>query len=196
MTEQAAAVLGAAPAKRGPKPKTSQAIERQRPIGEISADEAQRTGQIMGDPRDPNAEIAQTRVRIPLNSGQKLSLRGYKLDWDNYHYHWFHESDVSGGRIADAKEAAYEHCVHPDNSHITAPSGSGKQFLMRLPRKYWLEDMAASRDRRNALRKKEAQLGKDEYTTDERGRIVTKGEMHVKQRVSGSLSNAPNPFAD
>jgi hypothetical protein len=199
MTEQLGAVLGnseQAPAKRGPKPKAPQATDRQRPIGETSVDEAQRTGQIMGDPRDANAAVTQSRVRIPLNSGQKLSLRGYKLDWDNFHYHWFSEKSDQMGRVADALEAAYEHCKHPDGSNITSPSGAGKTYLMRVPKKFWLEDMAASRDRRNALRKKEAQLGKNEYTTDDRGRIVTKGEMHVKQHVSDRMSSAPNPFAD
>jgi len=166
-----------------------QRADRQRSAAGLSVDEAQREGIIMGDSRDPNAAVMQERVRIPMNSGQKMSLRGYQLEQDKYHYHWFHESHVSGGRVLDAQNAFYEICVMPDGSNVTAPSGNGTQYLMRLPLKYYREDMAASKEKRAALRKREAKLGKGEYTVNEKGRHVDEGEVIVRR------STSDNPYA-
>lgn len=181
-----------APKKRGPKPK----LARERSAAGLSVDEAHRDGITMGDDRDPNTKVEQERVRIPLNSGQKQSLRGYKLDWDNYHYRWFHESQTRGGRVIEAQEAFYEHCVDAQNNNIKTPSGAGFDYLMRLPKKYWQQDVQAARDRRAALRKATNTIKGDEklqeYGVDERGRPVFEGEAPAKR----TTSTAQNPYAD
>lgn len=171
-----------APKKRGPKP-------RDRSAAGLSVVEAHREGIIMGDTRDPNTAVEQERVRIPMNAGQNQSLRGYKLDWENFHYKWFHESQTRAGRVAKAQEAFYEHCLDPQGNAITTPSGAGTDYLMRLPKKYWLDDMRESRMRREAARKAEERLGKNEYAVDRHGRPVDEGEVIVQRSVSD------NPYA-
>lgn len=176
-------------AKPGPKP-------RERSAAGLSVDEAHREGITMGDDRDPNVAVEQERVRIPLNSGQKQSLRGYKLDWDNFHYRWFHESATRGGRVIEAKEAFYEACVDAQGSAITTPSGAGRDYLMRLPKKYWQQDMAASRARREKLRQVTQTLKGDdklqEYGVDNKGRPVFEGETPVRR----SSTVAHNPYSE
>jgi hypothetical protein len=170
---------------------------RERSAAGLSVDEAHREGITMGDDRDPNTAVEQERVRIPLNSGQKQSLRGYKLDWNHYQYRWFHESATRGGRVVEAEQAFYEKCVDGEGNAIRTPSGAGWDYLMRLPKKYWLEDMAASRARRNKLRQSTQELKGDgkiqEYGVDTKtGRPVFDGETPVKR----SSSVAPNPYSE
>jgi len=133
--------------------------------------------------------VLQERVRIPMSSGQKLSLRGYKLDEENYHYHWFSEQDARSGRVLDAENAFYEVCTLVDGSALTTSSGGATQYLMRLPKRYWREDMAASKEKREAMRRRDAQLKQGEYTVDRHGRPVEDGEVIVNRRTND------NPYA-
>lgn len=159
---------------------------RDRSTSDLSVDEAHREGIVMSESRDPNDAVEQARVRVPLTSGQKLSLRGYKLDTKNYHYHWFQDDP---GRIESAEEAFFEKC-HMNGADIKAPSGGGYSYLMRLPIKYHLEDVLASHERRNKARQQQIMLKKGEYTVDGRGRPQYEGEMVVKR------STSTNPYAD
>jgi hypothetical protein len=156
------------------EPKTRQkpgrkAKPRERDASGLSVDEAHREGITMGDTRDPNTKVAQERVRIPMNAGQKLSLRGYNLDTKAYHYHWFHESPSRPGTLVDAKGAFYEHC-QIDGQNVVTPSGSGTDYLMRLPIKYHLEDMQAAKDKRAKMRQSQTAVGKGEYAPTTTGR--------------------------
>jgi hypothetical protein len=181
--------------KPGRKPKME---ARERSSSGLSVDQAHDMGlNVTGEGRDPNEKVEQERVRIPLNSGQKQSLRGYKLDWDNYHYRWFHESQTRGGRVAEALEAFYEHCTNPSGDNIKTPSGAGFDYLMRLPKKYWNQDVEASRARRNSMRAANNQIsGNDklqEYGIDTKtGERKFSGENPVKR----STSTSHNPYAD
>ena len=161
---------------------------RERPIGDASPSEAQREGLTMGDTRDPNVKVMQERVRVPVNSGQLLALRGYELDPD-YHHYWIYDNPTRPGRVEAYKAAFYEHCVRGDGSIIEAPSGAGKQYLMRLHNKYYAEDVKAAKDKRAAMRRRDNKLGANEYTVDSRGRPVEDGEVIVKRSVSD------NPYA-
>ena len=162
---------------------------RDRNVSGLSVDQAHREGIVMGDSRDPNAAGEQERVRVPLTSGQKQSLRGYKLDLDNYHYYWPHDDPSRPGRIEAYKAAFYEHCRHEEGSIICTPSGAGMDYLMRLPIKYQREDVQASRDRRLAARRRDNKLKDGEYTVDRQGRAVDEGEVVVRRSVS------ENPYA-
>lgn len=181
-----------------PKGKPGRKPARERSAAGLSLDEAHRDGiNVTGEGRDSNEAVEQSRVRIPLNSGHKQSLRGYKMEEDKFHYRWFHESATRGGRIAEALEAFYEHCVDKQGNNITTPSGAGRDYLMRLPKKYWQQDMQASRDRRNALKVATQTLTGDEklqeYGVDTKtGRPVFEGETPVKR----STSTTQNPYAD
>jgi hypothetical protein len=157
---------------------------RDRSAAGISVDEAMHDGIVMGDTRDPNTEVMQERIRVSLNSGKRQTENGYVLDWDNYHYCRFHESPTRPGRIAVAQEAFYEHCTDPAGNIIKNPSGAGFDYLMRLPKKYWAEDMKAAKDKRMALRSRVAQLKPGEYTVDEKGRPREDGEVHVSRKSS------------
>lgn len=170
---------------------------RERSAAGLSVDEAHRTGITMGNARDPNTKVEQERVRIPLNSGQNHAWSGYPFDWDNYHYHTFHESPSRQGRIQKAKEAFYEHCTDRNSGeNLKCSAGAGFDYLMRLPKKYWQEDMAASRAKRERLRMAEQTLKGDgklqEYGIDSKsGRPVFEGETPVKR----SSTVADNPYA-
>lgn len=161
---------------------------RQRDAGALSVDEAHRTGITMGDTRDPNTEAKQKRVRVPVNSGQNLSLRGYELDEENFHYYWVHESPSRPGQLEAYKAAFYEHC-QINGSNLTTPSGGGIDYLMRLPKEYWLEDMAAARKKRDDMRRRDNKLSAGEYTTDAQGRSVESGEVIVRR------STSDNPYS-
>lgn len=161
-----------------------QRAERARSVGTTSVDEAQREGMVMGDSRDPNAKVKQQRQRIPLNAGQVLSTRGYELEEDKYNYHWFLESETRSGRIGSALDAYYEHCTFPDGSNVSASSGNGTMYLMRLPLKYHIEDVKGARERREALRRRENQIKAGEYAVDRQGRPVYEGEAVAHRKVS------------
>jgi len=154
---------------------------RERSAASISEGEAIREGITMSDSRDPNAKVRQERVRV--GAGQNLSLRGYVLDEENYHYRWVYEGPNKQGRVVDFIAAYYEHCqLHGEN--LTVPSGGGHNYLMRLPKKYWDEDVKAAREQNIALRRREAQLKPGEYTVDAQGRAVDEGEVYVKRTTS------------
>lgn len=161
---------------------------RERSAAGLSVDEAQRMGVVMGDDRDPNTEVVQQRVRIPVNAGQKLSLRGYTLDWDSFHYRWIHEDPSRPGQVEAYKAAFYEHCqLHGQN--MSCPSGAGVDYLMRLPKKYWQEDVQAAKDKRDGVKRRNNKLKDGEYTVDKQGRAVDTGDVIVRRSVSD------NPYA-
>jgi hypothetical protein len=181
MSEEAAEVV--VRNKPGPKPRTASAAG-------LSVDEAQREGVVMGDSRDPNTEVQQARVRVPMNAGQKLSLRGIKLDKENFHYKWMYEGPDRLGVLAAAKDAFYEHVKDDQGHNMIAPSGSGHQYLMQLPKEYWREDMQASKEKRMALRKRNNAIKPNEYTVDAQGRAVTHGEVNVSRKSSNNPYSA------
>lgn len=156
---------------------------RERSASDISVDQAHREGITMGDDRDPNTKVQQERVRVPVNAGENLSLRGYSLDWDNYHYRWVYEDANKQGRVAAYEAAFYELCQH-QGVNLQTSSGGGVSYLMRLPKKYWDEDMLAARKKNEAIRRRDNQLAKGEYTVDAQGRAVDEGEVIVRRSVS------------
>jgi hypothetical protein len=164
--------------KRGPG--------RPRSAAGLSVDEAQREGVVMGDDRDPNTEVQQARVRIPMNTGQKLSLRGVKLDKEKYHYKWMYEGPDRLGVLESAKDALYEHVTDNSGAIMKSPSGAGFQYLMRLPKQYWKEDMQASKEKRLAMRRRNNAVEKGQYTVDAKGRAVHEGEVVVARKSSNN----------
>lgn len=185
MTEQA---IAEAPERKKPGRKP-----RERSAAGLSVDQAHREGVVMGDTRDPNTAVAQERVRIPLDSGQNHTLNGYEMDEKKFHYRWFHESQTRQGRIAAAEGAFYEHCVQ-DGEIIKRASGAGHDYLMRLPIKYYREDVQRSREKREKMRKVTNTLkGNDklqEYSVDKMGQPVFDGEA----RAQLSTSTGENPY--
>ncbi len=173
--------------KPGPKP-------REQSAAGLTIFEAQREGLTKDDSRDPNKRVEAERVRIPFGAGQDQWLNGYHLDWDNYHYHEFHESATRGGRIAEADRAFYEHC-QINGENIKRPSGNGWSYLMRIPQKYYQEDMANARKRHKAIEKDMNTLkskdGIQDYAVDVKsGRPVLEGSADVAKH-----SVSENPYA-
>jgi len=147
----------------------------------------------MTDDRDPNREVEQERIRVPLGAGQNQWLRGYVLDWDNYHYHMFHESSTRGGRVAEADMAFYEHC-QLGGENIKRPAGNGWDYLMRIPRKYYAQDMEAARHKRKGIETQMNTLKSTDKIQDygidpKSGRPIFDGEAVAKQ------SSSDNPYA-
>lgn len=173
--------------KPGPKP-------RQRSAAGLSVDEAHREGITMGDGRDPNTAVEQERIRIPLDSGMNHSLNGYKLDEKNFHHRWFHESQTRQGRVAAAEGAFYEHCTDGSGEIIKRASGAGHDYLMRLPMKYYKQDVQRSRERREKMRLVTNTVkGSDklqEYGVDAKGRPVFEGDAPAQR----SVSTGDNPY--
>lgn len=166
----------ATPARRPGRPPRSAAG--------LSVDEAQREGVVMGDDRDPNTEVQQARVRIPMNSGQKLSLRGVQLDQEKYHYKWMYEGPDRLGVLVAAKEAFYEHVTDNSGAIMRAPSGGGFMYLMRLEMQYYREDQAASKEKRLAARRRNNAIKSGEYSVDSQGRPVMHGEVSISRKSS------------
>lgn len=175
-------------------------IERGRSAAGISVDEAHHDGIKMEDPRNPNGEMVQERVRVPLNTGEKLSLRGYQLDQKNFHYKWVYEHKDYPGQVSAHKAAFYEQCSDEQGNNMIVPAGNGAHYLMKLPMKYHIEDHKAAKKARDALRRRQAAIdpNKGEYAPTADGRREG-GESAV---VSRSISDNPvrggkgeNPYA-
>ncbi|MES2367696.1 MAG: hypothetical protein V4563_17600 [Pseudomonadota bacterium] len=180
--------------------KDTLSIDRNRSAAGLSVDEAHHDGIVMADPRDPNGAVEQERVRVPLNTGEKLSLRGMKLDTKNFHHKWVYEHKDYPGQVQAYKNAFYEHVADEQGHHMIVPAGNGAHYLMKLPMKYHIEDHKAAKDQRDALRKRQAAVdrNKGEYAPTADGRREG-GESAV---VSRSVSDNPlrggkneNPYA-
>lgn len=159
----------------------------------LTAFEKTREGVGMDDGRDPNNAVKAERVRVPLGSGQQTWFMNYEFDWDNYYYYTFHEEATRGGRVAEAINAAYEHCQIA-GENIKRPSGNGWDYLMRLPMEYHLEDLERQRQRNKALESAQNTLksgnGIQEYGINPKtGRAFTEGEAVAVQ------SSSDNPYA-
>ena len=150
--------------------------------------EKSREGLDMSEGRDPNDQVKAQRQRIPLGSGQSAWFMNYPFEHDKYYYYTFHEDGTRGGRVIEATNAFYEHCTI-NGENIKRPSGSGFDYLMRLPLRYHEEDLAAQRERRERIERSQNMLKENEYTVDNRGRPVFDGEALAHQSVS------ENPYA-
>ena len=140
-----------------------------------------------GEPRDPNKGVK--RKRIGMGQGANLAIYGAELDHDNYYYRWIEESSTNGGRLERAYEAGYEHHTNSAGEKFSRRSGPGLLYLMRLPKEFREEDLAAKRKRSQMTMDEQTRLGRNEYAPDSRGRPEGGTSSIQEHRLS------KNPFA-
>lgn len=113
------------------------------------------------DPRDPNAETRPPRVQ--MGRGGNLTFSEAEMDKEKFHYYAFYDNPDRPGRIEQAKAAYWEHVTNREGQPITRPAGGGLHYLMRLPIKYWLEDLMVKKEKIRARMVGETKVGKGEY---------------------------------
>lgn len=137
------------------------------------------------DPRDTN----QRPKRVPIRPGTNLDYPEDRLDREKFAYRWFLDHPSRPGRIQQAIAAYWEH-TQENGANVQRPSGSGQQFLMKLPIMYWNEDQELKRERNRANMAQENELGPNEYAPDAQGRR----EGGTSARTSNVSSG--NPYDD
>ena len=95
--------------------------------------------QLGGDDRDPNLETRPPRVR--LQGGKKLAFEDVEFERGKFHYYAFLDDPGRPGRINNAKAAYWETVYNVHGQPATRPAGQGTHVLMKLPLKYWKEDL-------------------------------------------------------
>lgn len=160
---------------------------RQRSAADMTESQALSQGITSENPRDPNS--GKRPPRVPLQNSLNLKVPGYEFDWDNYQYRFFSESVKRPTRIQDAKAAYWEPCTDHENNPIIRNNGSGgKTHLMRLPKEYWEEDLAAKREKVARTLGEQTKLGKNEYAPTENNREGGESSM-VRQTESRSIDH-------
>ena len=174
--------------KKPPANKAVEANSRQRSTATMTATDAA-TKHVEMDSRESNADTRP--ARIPLGYGYNLDTSGLILDKENYYHRWFFEMSNSPGTIAGAKAAYYEHVTIDGGNNVTRPGkGAGMHYLMRLPMKYRLEDLALKNKLVLDTMDQEAQIGPGEYAPDP---ITLKSEGGLSA-IRRELPESLNPY--
>jgi hypothetical protein len=98
-----------------------------------------------------------------MNAGKNLDVSPEYLDLEKFAYRFFAQNQVKGGRIEAAKAAWWEHVADKRGQNITRYSSGDVMYLMKLERKYYLEDQERKRAKVRATMTKEASIGENEY---------------------------------
>lgn len=149
------------------KPKVKKAEPKKISRGRTGADITQNSAehlQVKAGERDPKVSVRPDRV--PMQGALKLSIGSYKMDKENYAYHWFADSTQRPGRMTQALAAYWEYCTDEQGNNIEKPSGPETLFFMRLDMKYALEDKALKRKKIRDRMAEESRIGADEYAPD------------------------------
>lgn len=107
--------------------------------------------------------------RIPMGSTAKLGYPAHKMVED-YQYRWFQNKE---GRIDQAKQAWWEPVID-DGQPVSRASGAFPMFLMRIEKKYWVEDQKLKHERVIATMQEEQKLNKDEYLPGDKHHVLQK----------------------
>lgn len=121
---------------------------------------------------DKAHEPAGRPERIPMGSTAKLGYSAHKMDTDQYQYRWFQNKE---GRIDQAKQAWWEP-VTDEGEVVTRASGAYPMFLMRIEKKYWVEDQKLKSDRVRATMNEEQKLSSDEYLPGDKHHVLQKDD--------------------
>mgnify|MGYP003677245687 CR=1 FL=1 len=109
--------------------------------------------------------------RIPMGSTAKLGYPAHKMD-EGYQYRWFQNKE---GRIDQAKQAWWEQ-VSDEGKPVTRASGAYPMFLMRIEKKYWVEDQKLKHERVIATMNEEQKLSSDEYLPGDKHHVLQKDD--------------------
>ncbi len=119
---------------------------------------------IQTDPRDPNKDARPPRV--PMGQGRNLEFSQVKFERDKFHYYAYLEHPEKPGRIRKAEAAYWEYVTDSRGQKVTAAAGSGMHYLMKLPLKYWKEDLDSKKIAVARRMEKENSIGVGEYAPD------------------------------
>lgn len=138
------------------------------------------------DPKSYAAYVAALRAkRQPFGAFQQ------KLAYpprEGYHRHWFNDDP---NRVAEARDAGYEHVKDQDGQHIKRVVGTRREggalwgYLMEIPTVLWEEDMAAQNKRTDDIegairRSKVMSRSEEDAKEDEGGFYVPRGGSKVQ----------------
>jgi len=110
---------------------------RGRPRADKTALQAKNSRVELEADRVEEAHSANRPPRESMGATLKLSLPPGLVDEEKWHPRWMSDRD---GRIEQAKRCWYELVKDTDGHNITRTNGPYKQFLMKIEKKYWLEE--------------------------------------------------------
>jgi len=116
--------------------------------------------------------------RIIMGQGMNLAIPKGLVDETKYKIRWFAENQTKAGKIAQAKGAYWEHVQDEHGSNYQRPSGGDTMYLMKLPIKYWQEDLSLKRKKVQATLDSETKIGKGEYSPSGKESAVTRSISH------------------
>lgn len=122
--------------------------------------------------RIEQAHSPERPARVPMGTTLTLEFGSLVAD-ENYHYHVFSDR---GGRIAQAKQAWYEHVKDEQGDNVVRHKGPYTQFLMCVEKKYWDQDQELKQEALSARLGKEQELAKGEYLPDGRHHVLQKDD--------------------
>ena len=119
------------------------------------------------------AHSAGRPPRVALSTQFRLSFPE-AVDRDVWYYYVFSDHD---GNIQSAEGAHYAHVKDSAGNNITRQRGPYKQFLMKLPMKYRLEDLKL-KDKKilGSIVKEQQDMEPGEYLPDGRHHVIQKDE--------------------
>lgn len=140
------------------------------------------------DPRNPNVD---SPTRIPLGRSSKVDFSDVEMDRENFAYYAFLDDPQRPGVIGQAKAAFWEECVNMYGQPARRPGGyNTEHVLMRLPMKYWKEDLDKDKKAREAMMadagtlKKEGKNTPEEYAPTSGGKPEGGDSLFVSKKVS------------
>lgn len=159
-----------------PKPKTP----RGRPKGIRGRSKAGLTGQ---QAKSGNLQLRMDKVakahsanrpaRVALSTQFRLSFPE-AVDRDVWYYRVFSDRQ---GHIQSAKAAYYDHVTDSAGNNITRQGGPHKQYLMKIPMKYRLEDLKLKDSKiLGTIVKEQQDIAPDEYLPDGRQHVIEKDD--------------------
>ncbi len=122
--------------------------------------------------RTEQAHSAKRPPRVPMGATLKLDFPGL-CDDPNYHYRVISDR---AGRIQQGKKAWYEHVKDHDGSNACRHVGEFTQYLMRVEKKYWVEDQELKQKKLAAKLQQEQVLKADDYLPDDRHHVLQKAD--------------------
>ena len=170
--------LAAAPKRPGRKKgsknksKTTQLKTRGRTSADKTQTQADNSRVDLGLDRTEQAHSAKRPPRVAMGASLKLGYHG-EMDTENYHYRWVSDRD---GRVNQAKQAWYEHVKDHSGDNVVRHVGAYGQHLMRVEKKYWVEDQELKQQKLAAKLQQEQVLKADEYLPDDRHHVLQKDD--------------------
>ncbi len=122
---------------------------------------------------DRGNENKERPTRVPMGSGHKLRIPD-SLKEEGYQYYWAITGPDHAGKLAQMEAAWWEFVRDGEGSKVEQQAGKGNtHILMRIPQKYYNEDMAAQQKKNlDATQSNVQALGDSEYVPMGQSKVV------------------------